>query len=97
MKKILGGIIVLALAVVLQSSLYTVPEASQVVITQFGKPVGEPVTEPGLHAKMPFVQEAIYVDKRIFLSLKIFCIVSKYILFFVMSGAFLYSVNTFVN
>ena len=65
MKSVLLAIFLVTVAVVLNSSLYTVPEASQVVITQFGKPIGDPVTEPGLHMKKPFIHEAIYVDKRI--------------------------------
>jgi membrane protease subunit HflC len=55
---ILVGIIVLA------QSAYIVKETEQVVITQFGKPVGEAVTEPGLNFKTPFVHKANYFDKR---------------------------------
>lgn len=43
---------------------YIVDEKSQVIITQFGKPVGEPVVEPNIHFKVPFVQEVHYFDKR---------------------------------
>ncbi len=46
-------------------SLYTVDEVEQVVITQFGKPVGEPVTEAGLQAKVPLIQNVNRIDKRI--------------------------------
>ncbi len=46
------------------SGLYTVSETEQVVITQFGEPIGRPVTSPGLHAKIPFVQEVNVFDKR---------------------------------
>jgi len=49
----------------LASSLYTVDEVEQVIITQFGKPVGEPVTEAGLKFKIPFVQEVNPIDKRV--------------------------------
>jgi membrane protease subunit HflC len=35
-----------------------------VIITQFGDPVGDPMTEPGLHFKVPFIQRANYFDKR---------------------------------
>jgi membrane protease subunit HflC len=55
---------VLAL-IVLFSSFYVVNEWEQVVITQFGDPVGEPVTEAGLHAKLPFVQKVNRFEKRI--------------------------------
>jgi membrane protease subunit HflC len=47
------------------SSIYTVDEVEQVIITQFGKPVGEPVVEAGLKFKIPFVQEVNPIDKRV--------------------------------
>jgi membrane protease subunit HflC len=46
------------------SALYTVPETEQVIITQFGEPIGEAVTEAGLHIKVPFTQSANYFEKR---------------------------------
>lgn len=49
----------------LNSSIYTVSEVEQVIITQFGKPVGEPVTSAGLKLKLPFVQEVNPIDKRV--------------------------------
>jgi len=55
----------LAILVVLFSSFYTVKEWEQVVLTQFGDPVGDPVTEAGLHFKLPFVQKANTFEKRI--------------------------------
>ena len=45
-------------------SVYTVSEVNQAIITQFGEPVGEPVTEPGLHFKLPFIQTANMFEKR---------------------------------
>lgn len=56
--------VLVAVLVVLASSAYRVGEAEQVIITQFGDPIGAPVTEPGLHFKVPFVQQANYFDKR---------------------------------
>lgn len=50
---------------VLVSSIYTVDEVEQVIITQFGKPVGEPVVEAGLKFKVPFIQEVNPIDKRV--------------------------------
>ncbi len=50
---------------VVMSSLYTVDEVEQVIITQFGKPVGDPVTEAGLKFKVPFIQEVNPIDKRV--------------------------------
>ena len=58
--------VVLVLGVyVTMSSIYTVSEVEQVIITQFGKPVGEPVTEAGLKVKVPFIQEVNPIDKRV--------------------------------
>jgi len=68
MKQVAGIIfvaVVLAVAMVLMGATYTVLETEQVIITQFGKPVGEPITEAGLHFKLPFVQEIIRIEKRI--------------------------------
>lgn len=50
--------------IILFSFAFTVDETQQVVITQLGKPVGDPITEPGIHFKVPFFQEANYFDKR---------------------------------
>jgi len=47
------------------SSIYTVSEVEQAVITQFGKPVGEPVTTAGLKFKAPFIQEVNPIDRRV--------------------------------
>ena len=54
----------LALLLVGSGAFYTVTPAEQVIVTQFGKPVGEPVTEPGLHFKMPFIQAVHRLDRR---------------------------------
>jgi membrane protease subunit HflC len=50
---------------ILMSSLYTVSEVEQVIITQFGKPIGAPVTSAGLKFKVPFIQNVNTIDKRI--------------------------------
>ncbi|EQC52760.1 SPFH domain-containing protein [Bacteriovorax sp. DB6_IX] len=66
MNKILVlVIVVLASAVIGKNTLYVLHEGRQAIITQFGKPVGSPITEAGLHFKKPFVQDVRYVDKRI--------------------------------
>lgn len=57
--------IVALLAFALKSGLYTVSEVEQVIITQFGKPVGEPVVNAGLNIKIPFIQESNVIDKRV--------------------------------
>jgi len=56
--------LLLLLLIVASAAAYSVGEAQQVIITQFGDPVGEPIKEPGLHFKVPFVQQANYFDKR---------------------------------
>ncbi|WP_188151374.1 protease modulator HflC [Teredinibacter waterburyi] len=50
---------------VLNNALYTVNEVEQVIVTQFGKPVGEPIVEAGLKIKMPFIQEVNPIEKRV--------------------------------
>ncbi len=57
-------LVVVAVAVVLSNAAYIVPETQQVIITRFGEPVGEAVTEPGLHFLTPFVQKANFFEKR---------------------------------
>ncbi len=49
----------------LTGAVYIVTEVNQAVITQFGKPVGDPVSKSGLHFKLPFIQKTQYFDKRL--------------------------------
>ena len=63
-KTITSIILGLAILITLSTSVYVTNEAQQVIITQFGRPVGEVVTEAGLHAKLPFIQQANYFEKR---------------------------------
>ena len=68
MKRLIAYILAVVAAVgaaVAASSLYTVSEVEQVIITQFGKPVGAPVTTAGLKVKVPFIQNVNPIDKRI--------------------------------
>ncbi|MGD9402635.1 MAG: protease modulator HflC [bacterium] len=64
--RVLVPVLVLAvvLFIVLLSSLYVVRENEQVIITQFGKPIGDPITTPGLKAKAPLIQKAHRFEKR---------------------------------
>ncbi|HSO22765.1 MAG TPA: protease modulator HflC, partial [Chondromyces sp.] len=55
---------VLVVIAALGGAFFIVNEAQQVIITQFGKPVGEPITTPGLKVKTPFIQKANFFDKR---------------------------------
>lgn len=68
MKKLLSPVAALAIVIVLLlagGALYTINEGQQVVITQFGEPIGEPITSAGLRFKTPFIQQANYFEKRI--------------------------------
>ncbi|MFQ5772207.1 MAG: protease modulator HflC [bacterium] len=64
--SVIGIIVIVFLAfIILLGSLYTVDQAEQVIILQFGEPVGEPITEAGLHFKLPFIQTVVSFDKRV--------------------------------
>lgn len=62
--KIAIGVIVLAI-IVMFSAAYTVDETEQVVLTQFGRPVGTAKIEPGLYFKIPLIQVATYFPKNL--------------------------------
>lgn len=68
MKKVMrffwGGIVVVAIAIV-WNSFFILPEGVLAIITQFGKPIGNPITEAGMYYKVPLIQEVTYFDKRI--------------------------------
>ena len=64
-NKIVGVTLLVILAIALFESAYTVREIEQVIITQFGRPVGAPITTAGLKFKLPFVQDVNPIDKRI--------------------------------
>jgi len=64
MKWGLAAAWIVLLAILAFSSLYTVSETEQAIITQFGRPVGGVVDTPGLHFKTPFVQLVTRFDKR---------------------------------
>ena len=59
-----NGLILLALLTLLYQSIFTVNQTEQVIITQFGRPIGNPIISPGLNFKMPFVQQVNSFDKR---------------------------------
>ena len=65
MMRIAGPAVVVIAIVLAVSSLYTVSEVQQAIITQFGEPVGAPVTTAGLKIKVPFIQEVNRIDKRV--------------------------------
>ncbi len=63
-STIIQLIVGVVLLIVLGQSMYTVSETEQVVITQFGNPVGDAVVSPGLHFKIPFIQRTNVFEKR---------------------------------
>jgi len=63
-KTILIIVLAFALLLIASSFAFIVNETEQVVITQFGDPVGDPITEPGIHFKIPLIQKANFFDKR---------------------------------
>ncbi len=63
-----GALIIIPVIIVLLlafGGIYTVDETEQVVVTQFGKVVGKPKTDPGLYFKIPFIQHANYFPKNL--------------------------------
>lgn len=67
MSRVIGivaALVVLGALLVMSGALYVVTETEQVIITQFGEPVGDPVTEPGLHVKLPLIQVANSFERR---------------------------------
>jgi len=67
MQKIVYTILIIATTIALVAavdSVFVVEETQQAIITQFGRPIGEPRTEPGLNVKFPFIQKVSYFDKR---------------------------------
>ena len=57
-------ILLTALAIVLQSSLFTVDQRQQVLILQFGEPI-RVISSPGIKFKLPFIQNTVFFEKRI--------------------------------
>ena len=63
-KMIIIGILSFLVLIIIFSSTFVVKETEQVIITQFGKPVGEPITTPGINFKIPIIQDANFFEKR---------------------------------
>ena len=63
-KLIISIAVVVGLVIVFLGSIYIVSETNQVIITQFGEPIGDTVSNPGLHLKVPFIHKANYFEKR---------------------------------
>ncbi|MBN2481924.1 MAG: protease modulator HflC [Bacteroidales bacterium] len=63
-KTIIQLVILVIVLIVATQSAFIVNETEQVVITQFGKPVGDAIITPGLKMKVPFIQKTNYFEKR---------------------------------
>ena len=63
-RNILLIVVAVAVISVTFSGVFVLDETQQAIVTQFGRPVGEPRTEPGMHFKVPFIQRVQYFDKR---------------------------------
>ena len=64
-KTISIAVLIFLGIILISQTLYTVDETEQVIITMFGEPRGEPITNAGLHAKLPFIHKAIFFEKRV--------------------------------
>ncbi len=64
-KNYIIGFIVFIFLIIILNSAYIVDETQQVIVTQFKRPVGDPIKEPGLKFKIPFIQKAHFFEKRI--------------------------------
>ena len=65
MPGIVISILVLLGLILLNASLFTVQETERVILTQFGRPIGQPITAAGLHFKVPFIQDVNVFEKRV--------------------------------
>jgi membrane protease subunit HflC len=68
MKKTISigfGAVILAAIVAFSGTFYTLQEGKQAIIVQFGRPIGQPITDAGLHIKVPFIQDVRLFEKRL--------------------------------
>jgi len=64
-KSAILTILIVAVLIGLSATFYTLEEGKQAIILQFGRPVGDTITEAGLHFKLPFIQEVRIFEKRL--------------------------------
>lgn len=60
-----AGIGALLFLIVVFSAVFTVYQTQQAIVLQFGKPVGDAISKPGLHFKLPLIQTVVYFDRRV--------------------------------
>jgi membrane protease subunit HflC len=63
-RTVILVIVAFVVLIILADAIYVVSETNQVIITQFGEPIGDAITTPGLHIKTPFIQKTNYFEKR---------------------------------
>ncbi len=63
--SVIKAVVVSVVVLLVSGVCYIVPESQQVIVTQFGRPVGEPVTRAGLRFKVPFIQTVNRLEKRV--------------------------------
>src|SRR5436189_1369255 len=66
--NLVGGLVAALIIVALiaaYGTLFTVYQTRQALVVRLGQPVGGPITQPGLHYKIPLIDSVIYIDKRI--------------------------------
>jgi membrane protease subunit HflC len=63
-KQIIAGIVVIVVGILLFDSMYTVHQTKQVLVLQLGKFIKK-IDEPGLHFKMPFLQNVMTYERRV--------------------------------
>lgn len=57
--------LIVVILILIGNPFYIIEEGKQVIITQFGQPIGDPITSAGLHLKMPFIQKITSFEKKI--------------------------------
>lgn len=63
--SIVAGIVVVVAILVAYSAAFTVNMTQQAIVLQFGSPRGDVITQPGLHWKLPYIQNVVFIDKRV--------------------------------
>ena len=63
-KLIIGAALAIFGLIIMFSATFVVTETEQVIITRFGKPIGNPITTPGINFKIPIIEEANFFEKR---------------------------------
>jgi modulator of FtsH protease HflC len=66
--NLVGGLVaalIIVALIIAYGTLFTVYQTRQALVVRLGQPVGAPITEPGLHYKLPLIDSVINIDKRI--------------------------------